>query len=478
MTATEAPETTRSALGKDPQPADVLVVFGITGDLAKVMTFRSLYRLEQRGLLDCPIVGVAFDDWTLEQLVQRARDSIVGTGEKLDEEVFTRFAKRLSYHHGDFTDDATYARGGGGDRGLEDPRLLPRGPAVPLRNGRRGPGESGRDGKRESRRREALRPRPGLGARTRRRAAPVHRRVPTPAHRPLPREDGPRRDPVPPVREHDARAGLEPELRRIRPDHDGRGLRRRGSRPLLRPGRRAARRRRQPPHAGGRGDRHGASCRGRYQDDPGREGVAVSRDQAGRPGAVRARPVRGIPRHRRRRSGLDHGDVHRAPPGDRQLALVGRPVLHSRGEAAPGHADGGPPRLQAPTAPRLRTARPEAGAQSARHQARSLDGRQDRARRASRRRRHGRADPVRRRVRRDGRRGRDAVRGPAARRAGRRRRTRFTRQDGIEQTWRIMQPLLDAPPPVHVYTPGSWGPEAADKLVAGHGRWSDPWIES
>ena len=52
MTATEAPETTRSALGKDPQPADVLVVFGITGDLAKVMTFHSLYRLEQRGLLD------------------------------------------------------------------------------------------------------------------------------------------------------------------------------------------------------------------------------------------------------------------------------------------------------------------------------------------------------------------------------------------------------------------------------------------
>jgi len=73
------------------------------------MTFRSLYRLEQRGLLDCPIVGVAFDDWTLEQLVQRARDSIVATGEELDEEVFTRFAKRLSYHHGDFTDDATYA---------------------------------------------------------------------------------------------------------------------------------------------------------------------------------------------------------------------------------------------------------------------------------------------------------------------------------------------------------------------------------
>ena len=46
------------------QVADVLVVFGITGDLAKVMTFHSLYRLEARGLLDCPIVGVAVDDWT------------------------------------------------------------------------------------------------------------------------------------------------------------------------------------------------------------------------------------------------------------------------------------------------------------------------------------------------------------------------------------------------------------------------------
>jgi len=37
--------------------ADVLVIFGITGDLARKMTFRSLYRLERRGLLDCPIVG-------------------------------------------------------------------------------------------------------------------------------------------------------------------------------------------------------------------------------------------------------------------------------------------------------------------------------------------------------------------------------------------------------------------------------------
>ena len=51
-----------------PAAADVFVVFGITGDLAKVMTFRSLYRLEARGLLTCPIVGVAVDDISDEDL--------------------------------------------------------------------------------------------------------------------------------------------------------------------------------------------------------------------------------------------------------------------------------------------------------------------------------------------------------------------------------------------------------------------------
>jgi glucose-6-phosphate 1-dehydrogenase len=54
--------------------------------------------------------------------------------------------------------------------------------------------------------------------------------------------------------------------------------------------------------------------------------------------------------------------------------------------------------------------------------------------------------------------------------------TRFTRQDGVEETWRVMQPLLDAPPPVHSYAPGSWGPDAANDLLAGHGRWLGPWV--
>jgi glucose-6-phosphate 1-dehydrogenase len=55
---------------------------------------------------------------------------------------------------------------------------------------------------------------------------------------------------------------------------------------------------------------------------------------------------------------------------------------------------------------------------------------------------------------------------------------RFTRQDSIEEAWRIMQPLLEAPPPVQPYAQGSWGPPEADRLMAGHGRWHSPWVAS
>ena len=103
------------------KPADVLVVFGITGDLAKVMTFRSLYRLERRGLLECPIVGVAVDDWSVDDLKKRARDSIEGTGEPVDEAVFERLADRLSYVSGDFGDAGTYEKVGKAIEGAKTP---------------------------------------------------------------------------------------------------------------------------------------------------------------------------------------------------------------------------------------------------------------------------------------------------------------------------------------------------------------------
>ena len=142
----EAPTAKGSKLDESsPRPADVLVVFGITGDLAKVMTFHSLYRLEQRGLLDCPIVGVAVDDWTDDQLRDRARESIEGTGETIDEKVFDRLADRLSYVAGDFGDAATLRAGRAGDRRSDHARLLPRDPAVPVRQRRQGARRAGPD---------------------------------------------------------------------------------------------------------------------------------------------------------------------------------------------------------------------------------------------------------------------------------------------------------------------------------------------
>jgi glucose-6-phosphate 1-dehydrogenase len=111
----------RPAASDGARPADVLVVFGITSDLAKVMTFRSLYRLEGRGLLDCPIAGVAVDDWSVDALRERARASIEGTGEQLDEDVFDRFAVRLSYVSGDFGDAETFERVAAAINGAQAP---------------------------------------------------------------------------------------------------------------------------------------------------------------------------------------------------------------------------------------------------------------------------------------------------------------------------------------------------------------------
>jgi glucose-6-phosphate 1-dehydrogenase len=92
--------------------AGVLAIFGISGDLAKKMTFRALYRLEARGKLEAPIVGVAIDDWDDEQLRRHARESIAATVDDPDEDILARLAARLTYVQGDYADDATFERVG------------------------------------------------------------------------------------------------------------------------------------------------------------------------------------------------------------------------------------------------------------------------------------------------------------------------------------------------------------------------------
>jgi glucose-6-phosphate 1-dehydrogenase len=90
--------------------ADVLVIFGITGDLAKKQTFRALYRMERRGELYCPVVGIARDEWSDATLRDHARQAIEDSGEKVSEHVFRRLAERLSMISGDYQDPKTYDR--------------------------------------------------------------------------------------------------------------------------------------------------------------------------------------------------------------------------------------------------------------------------------------------------------------------------------------------------------------------------------
>jgi glucose-6-phosphate 1-dehydrogenase len=107
-TATSEARPRSRARGAPDGPADVLVVFGITGDLARGMTFHSLYRLEQRGLLNCTVVGVASQQWRTEDLRTFAGESIAARGEPVDAEAFERLAARLCYLAGDLTNPDTY----------------------------------------------------------------------------------------------------------------------------------------------------------------------------------------------------------------------------------------------------------------------------------------------------------------------------------------------------------------------------------
>lgn len=95
---------------KKPSPArsDALVIFGISGDLAKKMTFISLYHLATRGLLDLPVIGVAFSDWTDEDLRAHARESIEASGTAIDEKVWSSFSANLRYIKGDYTKAETF----------------------------------------------------------------------------------------------------------------------------------------------------------------------------------------------------------------------------------------------------------------------------------------------------------------------------------------------------------------------------------
>jgi glucose-6-phosphate 1-dehydrogenase len=101
----------QTAQAKGP-PADALVVFGITGDLAKKMTLKALYDLCANGTLRVPVIGVGRTDWSDDDLHQHAREAIEARfearGGEIDEDVFKSFSEKLSYVQGDYMEDDAY----------------------------------------------------------------------------------------------------------------------------------------------------------------------------------------------------------------------------------------------------------------------------------------------------------------------------------------------------------------------------------
>jgi glucose-6-phosphate 1-dehydrogenase len=87
--------------------ADALVFFGATGDLAHKKIFPALQALAKRGSLHIPVIGVAKAGWTLDQLKQRAEDSVESYG-GLDAEAFAQLSRCLRYIDGDYSDPTTF----------------------------------------------------------------------------------------------------------------------------------------------------------------------------------------------------------------------------------------------------------------------------------------------------------------------------------------------------------------------------------
>lgn len=90
-------------------PSDAIVFFGASGDLAYKKIFPALQAMIRRGHLDVPVIGVAKSDWGLEQLRARAKDSLEKHG-PLDPAAFAKLCSLLGYIDGDYRDPATFAQ--------------------------------------------------------------------------------------------------------------------------------------------------------------------------------------------------------------------------------------------------------------------------------------------------------------------------------------------------------------------------------
>jgi glucose-6-phosphate 1-dehydrogenase len=95
--------------GSNDKPADALVLFGATGDLAYKKIFPALQALMKRRALEVPIVGVARSGWNLDKLRERIGDSLRANASGLDTHAYERISTQLRYVDGDYRDLDTFA---------------------------------------------------------------------------------------------------------------------------------------------------------------------------------------------------------------------------------------------------------------------------------------------------------------------------------------------------------------------------------
>ena len=100
--------TANAARGQDAPHSDALVIFGFTGDLATKQIFPALYRMVKTGALTVPVIGVASTSLSIEQVRQRVQDSIQQHGKIDDAPAFDRLLSLLRYVSGDYQQPATF----------------------------------------------------------------------------------------------------------------------------------------------------------------------------------------------------------------------------------------------------------------------------------------------------------------------------------------------------------------------------------